>query len=358
LLAATEKSGQLEVGAPAGGGELLLHRGGIVSGAVSTAPHATEPSEVLFELLRLDDGSFAFHEGDQAEAPTTDVEEAVRDAEQLVAEWAEVETVVPSMRAWVTLVPELDGDGVEIDAAQWRLLAAVGGGGNVRDLAATLELSDLAACRAVKELADGHLVDVRATHGHSPMDDEPVGPSYELTNFEEFEQYEAGDIEAATELEHLTADDRPVIMEDRDDALLPEPLPSEGVAYEGELIGGTVDGRAFDPIDHGSGDASVTELVQPDPMGADASFDSFDSFEEISEPVLDDDHAASPLAEVAAFPQASDDAPVRKGSGDIYAALTPERLDQESSPLEPIPGMPDLDEERTSLLRFLSSVKP
>jgi hypothetical protein len=357
LLAATTKSGQLDVGAPAGGGELRLWHGGIVSGAVSTAPQVREPAEVLFELLRLDDGSFVFHEGEQPEAPVTEVETAIGDAERLVAEWTEVETVVPSMGAWVTLLPELEGDRVEIDAARWRVLAAIGGGGNVRDLAGALELTDLAACRAVKDLVEGQLVDVRPTHGYAPVDAEPTGPTYELTDFEVYERH---DLDGTAELEQLTADDRPVVMEDRDDALLPEPLPSEGVAYEGEMIGGTVDGRAYDPSEHEGHDPhevahgddlhdpSSAELAPDDVVATGTSADGFGEVGADS----------APVAEVTAFPMASIDGTTRPGSGDIYAALAPERLDQESSPLEPIPGMPDLDEERTSLLRFLSSVKP
>ncbi len=75
--------------------------------------------------------------------------------------------MVPSMKAWVSLAPELDED-QRVTAAQWRSLAAIGGGGNVRDLAGALELTDLAASRQVVGPRRGAgLVIVRATHGYA-----------------------------------------------------------------------------------------------------------------------------------------------------------------------------------------------
>lgn len=356
LLSATEKSGRLEVGAPTGGGELLFGRGGILAGAVSTAPNAVEPAEIVFELLRLDGGSFAFDEGDQADGPTTAVEDAIRDAEELVAEWAEVETVVPSMRSWLTLNPDLGVTRLEVTSTSWRAIVAIGGGGSVRDLAQALELNDLTACKQVKSLVETGLVSVSTSPvaSGSAAASSATGidaPGYELDSFEEYEDDPAGH-----ELGELSADDRAVVMEERDDALLPEPLPSEGVAYEGELIEGHVDGHAFDTHELASqGGPHLTEVD-----GMESDDDAYDPFGEL-------DHGSDPAPEASA---ADDEAPAEPFSltaidgdrahraPDIYEALTPERLDQESSPLEPIPGMPDLDEERTSLLRFLSSVKP
>lgn len=359
LLSATEKSGRLEVGAPTGGGELLFGQGGILAGAVSTAPNAVEPAEIVFELLRLDGGSFAFDEGDQADGPTTAVEDAIRDAEELVAEWAEVETVVPSMRAWLNLNPDLGVTRLEVTSTSWRAIVAIGGGGSVRDLAQALELNDLAACKQVKSLVETGLVSVSAspvgTGATTASATTAVGtgidaPGYELDSFEEYEDDPVGH-----DLGELSADDRAVVMEERDDALLPEPLPSEGVAYEGELIEGHVDGHAFDT--HDLAGPSAPHLAEVEGVGTEeTAYDPFGELDHGEEPApeatADEDAPAEPFALTAIDGDRAHRAP------DIYEALTPERLDQESSPLEPIPGMPDLDEERTSLLRFLSSVKP
>ena len=65
---------------------------------------------------------------------------------------------------------------------------------------------------------------------------------------------------SVTDMGLLDAEDGPVVLETRDDALLPEPLPGEGTSFAGDLDELTsVDGRAFDPIDPMSqGDVEVS----------------------------------------------------------------------------------------------------
>ena len=143
LLSGTAKSGRLEVAGDNGAGEVYLQGGAILSATVTTAPHAGGPADVRYEMLRFDGGSFVFEEGEQSGTGAhLDVEDAISEAEALVAEWADVETVVPSMKAWLALAPEIDED-LRVTPHQWRALAAIGGGGNVRDLAGALELTDL-----------------------------------------------------------------------------------------------------------------------------------------------------------------------------------------------------------------------
>ena len=114
LLAGTGKSGCLEVTGTSRSGEVWLGDGAIVAGVVSDAPHATEPSDVLFELLRLAEGHFVFDDGaelaDEHRGEPVAVDEALGDAQALVERWADIEAVVPSMDAWLSLVPELAGD--------------------------------------------------------------------------------------------------------------------------------------------------------------------------------------------------------------------------------------------------------
>ncbi|MEZ5180775.1 MAG: DUF4388 domain-containing protein [Acidimicrobiales bacterium] len=341
LLAGTGKSGVLEVAGPGVSGELALHEGSIVRGGVSSAPHAGEASDVLFELLRLDEGGFAFAEGDQpGHEAATDVESALAAAESLVAEWAEVETVVPSMDAWISLVAEAGEDGVHLSADQWRAVAAIGGGGNARDLADALGTTDLAACRVVKDLAGLELVDVRLSHAavSAPMDDdrfEPLGHHEELEpevapdGYDAYDAFEALDGPAMTELEDLVVEDRPVVLEESDDALLPEPLPGEGVAYEGSDLTGVVDGRHIP-----AGDAAVADLP------------------------VDDAFAAFDLPE-APEPAAHHDAVMEEGLGGATpfspAEAPVESADETSADPE---AHEDGDDERGSLLKFLSSVKP
>jgi hypothetical protein len=192
----------------------------------------------------------------------------------------------------------------------------------------------------VKGLVEAALVDVRPNHAYSePMREPHHGPTVELDSFEEFE---ADLAEPMTELEDLVVEDRPVVMEDAEDALLPEPLPGEGVAFEGELLEGAVDRRTFDSggtpeerLDSFGDDRSDHEV---EPI-ATAVPDAVTTLNEHFESVVDHAHpgidgALNPAAEADAF-----EAELAAAEGGV-----------ESPSGE--------DDERGSLLRFLSSVKP
>jgi hypothetical protein len=358
LLAGTGKSGLLQVAGPEAEGELSLQSGAIVRGTVSTAPRASAPAEVVFELLRLDEGAFAFAEGEQAsDGPAVAVDDALGQAEALLADWRDVETVVPSMDAWISLLADgVDGP-VELDLDQWGLVVAIGSGGTVRDLAATRSLSDLEASQAVKHLAEAGLVDVRLSHATVAPSSTHEGDAFDA--FSAFEQFESFDgpgahdhhdgfggepVAPMTELEDLVVEDRPVVMEDRDDALLPEPLPGEGVTYEGETITGSVDGRTFDVADAEPGgdgpDHGLTEAAAPAERSMEASWADAMGIDD----GLRDLGGADPFspAEVAAgFGSAtSADGAAHAPVGGPAAAAAP------------------ADDERGSLLKFLSTVKP
>lgn len=343
LLAGAAKSGHLEVVGETGTGEVTLCLGTIASASTTLAPRAAEPSDVLYELLRLEDGSFAFDEGDVDDSGwEADVEGAIATAEALVGEWVEIEAVVPSMEAWVSLAPELDAAEATVSADRWRAIAAIGGGGNVHDLAAALDLSDLAASRQIVGLVEAGLAVVRATHAYQP-------PRVEL---DELDPFEADDEDPMTDLHDLSAEDRPVVMEERDDALLPEPLPGEGVAYEGEIITGSVDGfggsvDGFEPAHEPMVDGSNDDFEQ---------FESLASFEEAAamseragEPgTIDGFGGADPFVPADPYgfgaETSADEAPAPAPAAEVREMAAP--------PASPV------DEERDSLLKFLSSVKP
>lgn len=350
LLAGAAKSGQLQVAGVAGSGELLLREGAIASASTSVSPRSVDPSDVVYELLRLEDGSFSFEEGEVADlGQEVDVDATIAAAEALVEEWTEIEAVVPSMDAWVSLAPELEADEVTVTAERWRALAAVGGGGNVHDLAAALELSDLAASREVVELVGAGLAVVRATHGYQP-------PRVELDDFEGLDDVDDSLGDPITDLHELGAEDRPVVMEDREDALLPEPLPGEGVAYEGETITGVVDGRTFDPVD-GADPGSEPPLVE----GSNEHFEQFESLASFEQAVAMSDRIGEP-GTIEGFGDADPFSPADPhgfGAGtsadDAPAGAEPAEV-AEMATAAPVDG--PVDVERDSLLKFLSSVKP
>ena len=165
LLAATKKTGRLRLTGSRGTGSLWVDAGQIVGVDATHAPHATDPADALFELLRFPDGAFTF----DAEAthedpgPATDVEVYLGQAEALLDEWRAIEAVVPSLDAWVTLRATLPGEEVTIDQARWTTLVAVGSGATVRRIADELCLPELPVSRAVKDLVEADLVDLADT---------------------------------------------------------------------------------------------------------------------------------------------------------------------------------------------------
>lgn len=347
LLAGTGKSGVLEVASIAASGEVHLRQGSIAAASTTAAPRATDPSDVVFELLRFDDGSFAFEEGEVADTGTTaDVDATIEAAAALVQEWAEIEAVVPSMEAWVSMAAEIDED-IIVSPDRWRALVAVGAGGNVTDLAAALDLSDLVASRQVMELVDAGLVQVRASHGYQP-------PRVALDDFNEYEDFPASLANPISDLQDLTADERPVVMEVSDDALLPEPLPGEGIAYEGEDITGVVDGRTFD---------TVESLVMD---GSPEAFEQFESLASFEAAAAMSDRIGEP-GTIESFADTETYVPVDPhgfGAGsfeDEVPADEPFTVDAPADELEvPVAAASTgpVDDERDSLLKFLSSVKP
>ena len=109
LLAATKKTGRLRITGGRGTGSVWAAAGEIVGIEATHAPHANEPVDALFELLRFQDGAFTFDAEATHDdpAPPTDVEILLAQAEALLDEWRAIEAVVPSMDAWVTLRPTL-----------------------------------------------------------------------------------------------------------------------------------------------------------------------------------------------------------------------------------------------------------
>jgi len=162
LLAATKKTGCLRLEGPRGAGTVHVDGGELVAVAADHAPLATEVPDALFELLRFEEGGFVF---DPDVAPVVrgdvlDVDAALDAASALLAEWREIESVVPSLDAYVTLRAELDGDEVTVAAEHWGTLVAVAGGTTVRALGEALSLAELPVSRAVRDLYDLGVVEL------------------------------------------------------------------------------------------------------------------------------------------------------------------------------------------------------
>jgi hypothetical protein len=165
LLASTKKTGRLVLAGNRGTGSVWVDGGSVVATeATGTMPDAG-PVDILFELLRYADGSFTFETGTNPTdpSPSRSVEPLLVDAERQLTEWREIEAVVPSMEAWISLVGELEGDEILLAADRWKTIVAIGSGTSVAGVGHTLKLGELAVCRQVKELVELGLVKVSTT---------------------------------------------------------------------------------------------------------------------------------------------------------------------------------------------------
>jgi hypothetical protein len=163
LLAATKKTGRLRITGDRGAGSAWIDGGEVVTLEVTHAPHAVEPGDALFELLRFTEGSFTFDPDLTHDSATGshDVESLIDAAEGLLAEWRQIESVVPSMDAWVTLRRTLDGP-VTVDPQHWTTVVAVGSGATVARIADHLGLAELPVSRAVRDLIELGVADLDA----------------------------------------------------------------------------------------------------------------------------------------------------------------------------------------------------
>ncbi|MGH9123598.1 MAG: DUF4388 domain-containing protein, partial [Acidimicrobiales bacterium] len=157
LLASSSKTGELRVVSGHVEGRLWLHEGQLVQSGVGKAKGHVD---AMFELLRLSDGNFVFRDGVEASEPdvATAVEPVVRLAQERLAEWQQIEAVVPSLEHRVRLVPELPASEVTLSAEDWKLVIAVALAGTVRGVVEELEVDYFDGCRGVKRLVDANLV--------------------------------------------------------------------------------------------------------------------------------------------------------------------------------------------------------
>ena len=165
LLAATNKSGRLQVQGVARAGTVWVDSGKVLAAESPNTPHERATAEVVFQLLRIDRGSFRF-ELDRSPAQAgepIEIETALSEAEGMLGEWRELERLVPSVDARVSLRSELGEQSVTVSAEQWKTIGAVGGGRTVSALGDALGSGELATVRSVSQLVDLGLVDIGVT---------------------------------------------------------------------------------------------------------------------------------------------------------------------------------------------------
>jgi hypothetical protein len=163
LLSSTKKDGELRVEGGRVDGQLWLDKGQIVQAQIRGA--TVEAVDAIFELLRLETGTFNF-ENDSAAPDRSDavaVDGVLADAQVRLGEWNEIAKVVPHLGAVVDMASDAPGDEVIITRDQWSLLRRVAGGRSVNDLMVALGRSEYETCKTVKELVDAKLASIDVT---------------------------------------------------------------------------------------------------------------------------------------------------------------------------------------------------
>jgi hypothetical protein len=343
LLAATTKTGRLHIEGDRGTGNVWLTEGAVVAGAVELhGPDGivpcTEPSDVVFELLRHAEGTFEFvpDESSEDSRPPMAVEEVVGSAEHKLSDWREVEAVVPSLEHTVTLAPEIDEE-IVLGREGWRTLLAVGEGRTVGEVGERLGMGEIAVSNAVKTLVDERLAVIG----------ERVEPVVE-PDIEE--------IAATTTLEDVVADLG--ASPELDVVVRAELAPGEVVVDPASLGGShAVDlDTALDSDETGHAyleEASDAPVDMPEPLPEDVA----------PEPALDaqdlaqmSPRAAEAIAAASGQPQVEHDEQAEQAEqGEQVDGAGEPQAEQSEEPAEGEDGNGEQPMNRNLLMKFISS---
>ncbi|MEM7271578.1 MAG: DUF4388 domain-containing protein [Actinomycetota bacterium] len=191
LLSSTNKTGQLEISGDRGTGSLMFNEGRLVDGTASHTANGTEVEDVMFELLRYGDGTFTFTNREVGEGDSPQiVAKVLAAAENRLADWRQIEAVVPSLDHHVAPSADLPADEVSINRAEWAVLTVVASGCPASQVCQALELGEVEGSRQIKLLAERQLVSVsepttgiasmaRASESLSPTATEST-PAFEM----------------------------------------------------------------------------------------------------------------------------------------------------------------------------------
>jgi hypothetical protein len=153
-----------------------LEKGQIVHSQIGAGE--TKPVDAIFELLRLDAGTFNFE--NEAKAPKRAepqmIDLVLADAQVRLGEWKEIAKVVPHLDAVIDMAGDAPSDQVQITKDQWKLLRSVAGGRSVHDIMTALGRSEFDTCKTVKDLIDNRLASIDISP-KPKVHDEPVAPA-------------------------------------------------------------------------------------------------------------------------------------------------------------------------------------
>lgn len=156
LLGSGGKTGRLRLSGDRGSGSIWVDGGKVVAAEATGIREGSSSTGVVFELLRYTEGSFSFDDDQATTRPGNpqDIEVLLGEAERQLADWREIEAVVPSLAVRMTLTDELPEPDVTLDGNCWKAVVAVARGGDVASIADALDLEELEACRRAKDLIE------------------------------------------------------------------------------------------------------------------------------------------------------------------------------------------------------------
>ncbi|HYO61079.1 MAG TPA: DUF4388 domain-containing protein [Actinomycetota bacterium] len=175
LIGGARRTGGLDITRDGGAGSLFFRDGAVRSATprygrrtpASTPQGAIE--DLTFDLVRWGRGDFTWTPGAATPAgaeTSLDVDALLRDVSRRLEELAEIQTLVPSEEAVLTMAPQPPEGAVQINVtpAEWRVLVLVDGHRTVSEIAGAAHLDDLEAMKLLFGLAAAGLV----TAGSSP----------------------------------------------------------------------------------------------------------------------------------------------------------------------------------------------
>ncbi len=188
LLVRSRKTGLLHVESRASEGRVWLLEGrcrAVESGALS-GPAATPGDlqerlvDACFDVARQESGSFRFADGGEPPWPTAYdvcVDDALEEVDRLLEEWQEIRGVIPSLDARPRLSPELRCQSMTVDAAQWRVLAALDGSRTVDDVISGSQRSLMEVCVVLRDMVERGAVElITAPTELAPDAADPAAP--------------------------------------------------------------------------------------------------------------------------------------------------------------------------------------
>lgn len=161
LLEHGKKRGRLRVTAPAGSGNVWVDDGTVLASASGADEPAGDHTEVVFQLMRLEEGEFNFHTDDapSSSSTTESIADVLTASAARLAEWKQLSEVLPSVEHWLALSDEITSTAT-IEPAQWKVLAHIGGGTKITTCVDELGLGLVPGCRLIVELVERSLLTV------------------------------------------------------------------------------------------------------------------------------------------------------------------------------------------------------